>query len=282
MQILLYGLAARNFWVRPDLTEHTADTISVAGGKAVLGLKHASALTIVGAVGCCLGSFYVAIAVTKALSQNRWTPSNSVTPPEGDVNDWHLMVAANHILVAHEDASNAATLDPTAWRPSQAVALSRTRADALALAEALSLLPQRELEIVVNTFSDDVLTRSAQGSLWGLPRSNLELWPQVATAIDRLTRGDVSGVVESPFGFHVFWVSDNPLTTVAGRRIVVGHREATWLRHEQRDSSWQGRSLEEAWLRMEDLLREIEAGRMQFADVASQYSITLMQAWVAT
>jgi parvulin-like peptidyl-prolyl isomerase len=115
-------------------------------------------------------------------------PSPAEPPAPAPSND---QIAASHILIAYQGALRAA---PT---------ITRTKADAQKLAN--SVLAQAKSganfgDLAVK-YSDDPSAKQGQGSLGKFSRT--QMVKPFADAAFALKPGEVGGVVETPFGFHV-------------------------------------------------------------------------------
>jgi parvulin-like peptidyl-prolyl isomerase len=98
--------------------------------------------------------------------------------------------AARHILVAYKGAQRAEA--------------TRSRDEAFALAsKALAELkaPGADFEAISHAYSDDKASDGAGGFLGFFERGKMT--PKFQDAVEKLKDGEVSGVVETPFGFHV-------------------------------------------------------------------------------
>lgn len=114
---------------------------------------------------------------------------------------WHVVrrepvrkVRLHHVLVAHRDALGA---DPR---------VERDQAEAARIAEALRVKLSRpgvDHCAVAATFSDDPENRHVCGDLGWIEPGLLE--PEVEEAIFALQPGEVSAVVETIYGYHIFW-----------------------------------------------------------------------------
>jgi hypothetical protein len=86
-------------------------------------------------------------------------------------------------------------------------------------------------------YSEDLTTRHRGGSLGGVTASMLLRWPRVLDVLEATPPGQVSRVVETSYGFHVFLPSQPPAEErISGAHIVIGHDRATWLRHVARSA----------------------------------------------
>jgi peptidyl-prolyl cis-trans isomerase SurA len=114
---------------------------------------------------------------------------------------WHVVrreevrrARAHHILIAWREAVKAAT------------GVTRNRAEARKVAEALrrqALAPDVDLCDLALKFSDDPHSRLDCGDLGWLEPGVLE--KNVDAVLFKLAPGEVSPVVETEYGFHVFW-----------------------------------------------------------------------------
>lgn len=100
-------------------------------------------------------------------------------------------IAASHILIAYQGAMRAAPY------------VQRSKEEALALAQDLRAraLKGEDFAALAGEFSDDRGSAAQGGSLGKFRRE--QMVPEFSNAAFSLEVGDVSEVVESPFGFHV-------------------------------------------------------------------------------
>ncbi len=100
-------------------------------------------------------------------------------------------IAASHILIAYQGATRAAPY------------VQRTKEEALKLAQDLRgrAVKGEDFSALAGEFSDDRGSAAQGGSLGKFRRE--QMVPEFSSAAFALEVGDVSEVVESPFGFHV-------------------------------------------------------------------------------
>jgi len=157
-------------------------------------------------------------------------------------------IKARHILVPYEGAQRA----PAGLRRSRADALSRAR-------EARArVLAGEDFAAVARTVSEDS-SAAEGGALGAFGRGTMvPAFEQVAFS---LAEGEVSAVVESPFGFHV--IERQALVELPLRAIVIGV--------EGRGFDSPPRSRAEAQARLADVEARLSAGE-DFAAVARALS----------
>jgi parvulin-like peptidyl-prolyl isomerase len=100
-------------------------------------------------------------------------------------------IAASHILISYQGAMRAAPY------------VQRSKDEALKLAQDLRAraLTGEDFTALAGEFSDDRGSAAQGGSLGKFRRE--QMVPEFSSAAFALEIGDVSEVVESPFGFHV-------------------------------------------------------------------------------
>lgn len=196
----------------------------------------------------------------------------SVEEADGLLADWRLApndelerstISLSHILVRHMEAEpSQAPLLGADWRvlgpPPQ-----RSRTEAAELAEALRNEalsdPGRFGELAARA-SEDSVTATLGGRLGTVSVLDLTSWPSVIDSLSELAEGQVSRVVESPWGYHVFHLNRPLVGAVSVRQLVIGHRNAEWLRFSSRTQSmesWRQRTHEEALLQASKLAKEL-------------------------
>jgi hypothetical protein len=116
------------------------------------------------------------------------------------------------------------------------------------------------------------VTRDRGGSLGGVPATQLTPWPEVLDALTALRPGQVSDVVETWYGFHVFKRRSAPEPeTVTGRRIVIGHDRARFLQV-LRGGSQPARTREEALALAQSLYERARQAPADFPQLVEAYS----------
>lgn len=127
-----------------------------------------------------------AAALASALATASATPTVKKRTPAGE---W---ITAQHILIAYKGAKNAP------------YAVTRTKEEARKRAEeALAKVkdPKLDFSDVVAIYSDDPASKERLGSVGKIKRDSVV--KEFADAAWALDVDEVSGVVESPFGFHI-------------------------------------------------------------------------------
>ncbi len=146
----------------------------------------------------------------------------------------NVVLWVSHILVRHEGVTpGVVSFSLPDWTPEQARP-ARTREQAFEIAQRIADRLRDHPESfarVAREESEDLATRSLGGSLGGITALEwAHRYPRVLDALAALEVGEVSRVVESPHGFHVFLRrGPPPLETVSGARVVIGYDEAPWL-----------------------------------------------------
>lgn len=187
-----------------------------------------------------------------------------------------LVLWPSHLLVRYDGVKNAEDV-PFKMADFHSVPAppTRSRDEALALARQLAQRarekPER-FEELVREHSEDLARSERGGSLGGLPATQLSAWPEVLDALTALAPGEVSDVVESWYGFHVFQRRPAPPPdTVTGRRIVIGHEQARFLRIRRGDSP-PARSRTEALALAQRLYEQARAAPERFPELVERYS----------
>ncbi len=162
--------------------------------------------------------------------------------------------AAAQILIAYHGATNALENNP------------RTKEEAKALAEQVRqrvVEGKEDFASVADEMSDD-LPKKAGGDLGVFPRGQMA--PAFEDAAFALRPGEISGIVETEFGFHVIkgMPPKNPLHYHASH-ILIAYKGA-------KDAPDRvTRSREEAKTKAEGLLERVRAGE-DFAKLAGEFS----------
>jgi len=157
-------------------------------------------------------------------------------------------IRARHILIAHADARRAPA----------GVERSRAEAEARAAIVLTKLNGGEDFETLAEDFSDDG-SRKRGGDLGVFTKGVMN--PVFETATLALDIGTHSGVVETPFGFHII----ERLEVV---ELALAHILVQW---EGLKKSRSDRSREDAKTRAEQALALIEAGK-PFHEVAIEWS----------
>jgi hypothetical protein len=167
-------------------------------------------------------------ALAPAYPPGRWRLASS------DEMD-RLVLWVSHILIRHSTVPPAVvSFELGDWTPAPA-APARTRRQAFDSAQQLAQRLQAnpaEFSTLARQLSEDVATREQGGSMGGICASNfLRHHAAVLDALSAIRPGEISRVVETVYGFHVFTRrAPPPEATISGARIVIGYDEAPWLK----------------------------------------------------
>lgn len=227
------------------------------------------------------------LGLVQAVSQRRDDPGGRTVRGESEEScrssHWRfvtteeldrVVISLSHILVRHKDASRVVALFPKDWMSTTALP-ERTREEAMRLALTIHAKTQRmpkSFGSLASQYSEDVRTRDNGGEVEPLSAAQLSLWPPVLDAIAELPRGEVSKVVETEFGFHIFMLRSQPADMlVGGKRIVIGHAEAGWLKYAARREIVE-REPSVARMLAERLREEVRQGKATFGQLVDKYS----------
>ena len=119
-------------------------------------------------------------------------PPASVAPPPKKKTPAGEWITAQHILISYKGAKGA----PLAVTRNKEQARARAQ-EALAKAKD----PAMDFADVVNIYSDDLGTKERLGSVGKIKRESV--FKEFADAAWQLDVDEISGVVESPAGFHI-------------------------------------------------------------------------------
>ncbi len=187
-----------------------------------------------------------------------------------------VMLWVSHILIRHAASEPSDVSFSLADWSSQPPPPSRTREVALGLAREVWAEAQAGVtpfSALAGRYSEDLTTQHRGGSLGGITASMLLRWPQVLDALAATTPGQVSGVVETNYGFHVFLLSKPPEEArISGAHIVIGHDRATWLRYVARGSYSGDRSHARALARAHEVQALVLADPTSLSQLVERYS----------
>ena len=185
-----------------------------------------------------------------------------------------VVIWLSQILVRHADVRNEVSFNLGYWS-SVLPPSTRCRRDALVLAQQVAEQagqdPKRFPELV-RQYSEDLTSRDEAGALGGYKASVLMLWPQVLDALAAIRPGQTSKVVETKYGFHIFYrAAPPPEEVMSGKHILIGHEKAPWLEVFARDTV-RSRSREAALVLANDLYRRASAEPERFGELVNEYS----------
>jgi peptidyl-prolyl cis-trans isomerase SurA len=160
-------------------------------------------------------------------------------------------LSASHILIMHTASERV--------KPG----VTRTKAEALALAEALYAKIQKGADFaeLARKNSDCPSGVEAGGDLGIFPAGRMT--PKFSEAVQALAIGEVSKPVETPFGFHV--IKRQKVEEVHARHILIMHAGS------KRKPASVTRSEDEARQLIEEIAEKLKGGA-DFGDLARQYS----------
>jgi hypothetical protein len=179
----------------------------------------------------------------------------------------------SHIVIRHAESRPTVSFNPAYW--SSVSDASRTREAALELAQQVAAEAARNPALfpeLARQYSEDLPSRDQGGALGGMSAKQLAFWPPVMDALAALKPGEVSRVVETAYGFHVFCRSLPPVRDrVSAAHIVIGHEQAPWLEVFARGAR-PHRTRAEALTRANEVYRQALAEPDRFAALVERYS----------
>lgn len=186
-----------------------------------------------------------------------------------------VVLWTSHILIRSADSTNEEVSFNLATWSSVLPPPTRSRAEALALAEDVAqqvrAAPER-FSALAAQYSEDITTKDRGGSLGGVTASQLTPWPQVVDALAAIAPGEPSQVVETWYGFHVFMRhAPPPEQRVSGAQIVIGHEQAPWLAILAR-GELPRRTRADALALAKQVYEQARSRPEQFAELVERYS----------
>jgi parvulin-like peptidyl-prolyl isomerase len=130
-------------------------------------------------------------------------------------------IACEHILIRYHGAQNAPD------------SLRRTRTEALALTDKILTEvrnPDSSFPVAAETYSDDEQTATRGGYVGEFTRGRMA--KQFEDAAFGLAEGEISGIVETPFGLHI--IKRVPIETIRVEHILVTHAQSDGLEQNAR------------------------------------------------
>jgi hypothetical protein len=180
----------------------------------------------------------------------------------------------SQILIRHAGARAGVSFSLAHWTSVPPPA-TRSREQALELARHIAQQAADNpagFPDLAREYSEDLPRRDEGGAMGGMQAAQLEMWPQVLDALATLETGRTSQVVESPYGFHVFYrTAPPPEQTLSGAHIVIGHERAPWLGVYARGDRPR-RSRDEALALARDLYAQARSQPDRFAELARLHS----------
>jgi parvulin-like peptidyl-prolyl isomerase len=182
----------------------------------------------------------------------------------------------SHILIRHQDVPKGdVSFDLLSWTPAPAPP-ARTRQAAFAFAQAVgerAKLAPREFARLAREHSEDIATRDNGGSFGGVQAFQLYSWGALLDVLSALEPGDVSEVVETDYGFHIFQRhAPAALQQVSGSRIVIAYDQAPWLHAFLARGTLPSRSRAEALARAEQVYQKAREAPTSFERLVDEYS----------
>jgi hypothetical protein len=182
----------------------------------------------------------------------------------------------SHILVRHRDVpAGLVSFQLPLWT-SAPPPPERTREQAFALAQDLAERARREpgaFAELVRTYSEDIATRELGGSVGGMDAEQLYRYPTVLDVMAATKPGEVSRVVETGYGFHVFLRrSPPPAAAVSGARIVITHHDAPWTQRFFARRALPARSKSEAEALAGQIYARAKADPWSFPQLVEEYT----------
>ncbi|MEY2932582.1 MAG: peptidyl-prolyl cis-trans isomerase [Pseudomonadota bacterium] len=185
------------------------------------------------------------------------------------------LLCISQILVRHAQVQQGeVSFKSFSWH-AMPPAPERTAAEALHIASRLAEQARAQPDTfaaLAQRHSEDIVTRERGGALGCVPANHLSSWPPVLDALAATPVGQVSAVVETEYGFHVFRRSPPPAReVVSGERIVIGHDQAEFLRLLRGDDT-SPRSRDQGLALARQVYGEAIAQPDRFGELAARYS----------
>ena len=186
-----------------------------------------------------------------------------------------VMLWFRQILIRHRDSpAGLVSHQLPHWRGAPPPP-PRSREEAFALAQNIALEahehPERFAQLA-QARSEDVATRHLGGAVGGTRASAVRVHV-VLDVMAALQPGQVSRVVETGYGFHVFQrLPPPPERRLGGSRIVIAHDDAPWLSRFLARWPTPQRSKAQALELADDLHRQLRADPARFDELLQQWS----------
>jgi parvulin-like peptidyl-prolyl isomerase len=186
-----------------------------------------------------------------------------------------VVLWVSEIVIRHREMTNTeVSLSFGGWQTT-APAPTRTRAEALLLAERIVAEAKQHPENfaeLAEKYSEEPATARYGGSLGGIVARQFFLWPAVVDALAATPMGGVSDVVETEQGFHVLLRRQPPPEEiVSGSSIVIAHDDAPWTKPAARHPLPK-RSRAEALRMASELYEKARQNPDNFAQLAREHS----------
>jgi hypothetical protein len=179
----------------------------------------------------------------------------------------------SQIVVRHAEARSDVSFSPAYW--TSVTESPRSRARALELAEQVAAQAARDparFPELARQYSEDLPSRDEGGALGGVMADQISRWPQVLDVLAVLKPGETSRVVETRYGFHIFYRNAPPPEEMrSGSHIVIGHDRAPWgwlFARAERPP----RTRDEALALANDVYRQARAEPGRFSELVRRYS----------
>jgi hypothetical protein len=182
----------------------------------------------------------------------------------------------SHIVIRHERSRPDVSFNPGFW--ASVAEPKRSRAQALEIAEQVAAQAARDpsrFPELSRKYSEDLSSRDEGGAMGGVTADQIMRWPQVLDTLSVLKPGETSMVVETRYGFHIFYRSAPPPDEIrSGSHIVIGHDRAPWgwVFASVERAPRPARTRDEALALAKEVYRQALAEPGRFAELVRRYS----------